>query len=138
MPKGMAFFVCVKDMKEFARSFYLSSAWRSCRKAYISYCGGLCERCLAKGLYVPGRIVHHRIHLTPNNIHNPLIALDFANLELLCDKCHNAEHEAEQKEGYRASKRNSQTTRYSIDSYGRIKISPLSEGETAPEQPAKG
>ena len=57
--------------------------------------GGLCERCYAQGMYVPGVIVHHKIHLTPENVSNPLIALDPNNLELLCRDCHAAEHEVQ-------------------------------------------
>ena len=47
----------------------------------------VCERC--GGL---ARIVHHRRYITPQNIHDPAIALDWANLEALCIDCHNAEH----------------------------------------------
>jgi len=38
------------------------------------------------------RIVHHRQHITPQNIHDPSITLGWANLEALCIDCHNAEH----------------------------------------------
>ena len=47
-------------MKEYARAFYLSPAWQNCRNTYAQSVGGLCERCLRKGLYVPGEIVHHK------------------------------------------------------------------------------
>lgn len=55
--------------------------------------GGLCERCFKNGLIVPGKIVHHKIHLTPENIANPHITLDWNNLELVCHNCHNEIHE---------------------------------------------
>lgn len=54
--------------------------------------GGLCERCLAKGLIVPAEIVHHKIYLTPLNINDPSITTNFDNLEALCRKCHGEEH----------------------------------------------
>ena len=52
----------------------------------------MCERCLAHGLYIPGEIVHHKIHLTPENISDPNVSLNFDNLELLCRNCHADEH----------------------------------------------
>lgn len=81
-------------MREFARAFYKSKAWQDCREAYIQSVHGLCERCLSKGLYIPGKIVHHKILLTPENINNPDICLNWENLELLCQDCHNKEHHA--------------------------------------------
>jgi len=53
----------------------------------------MCERCYASGKIVPGTQVHHKIRLTPHNIHRPEISLNWANLELLCDDCHHEEHE---------------------------------------------
>ena len=57
--------------KDYAQQFYGTQAWKRCRKAYASYAGGLCERCLRNGLISPGKIVHHKIHLTPENIKDP-------------------------------------------------------------------
>lgn len=79
-------------MQAWAKSFYFSPAWRSCRSAYIKRVGGLCERCLARGIYRSGEIVHHKIHLTPENIGDPTVSCAFANLELLCRDCHAQEH----------------------------------------------
>ena len=79
-------------MQEFAEKLYKSKAWQRCRKAYAAKAGGLCERCLARGLVTPGEIVHHRIHLTPNNVSDPTITMNFDNLELLCRNCHGKEH----------------------------------------------
>ena len=36
--------------------------------------------------------VHHKIPLTPENIYNPEITLNWDNLELLCSSCHSIEH----------------------------------------------
>lgn len=83
--------------KEFAKSFYNSKAWQRTRDAYKKYRGGLCERCLKEGLYVPGVIVHHKIHLTPGMMNNPDFTLNWDNLELLCKDCHALEHEDEIK-----------------------------------------
>ncbi|TCT23381.1 HNH endonuclease [Melghiribacillus thermohalophilus] len=74
-------------MKTRAEKFYKSKAWRQCRDAYYVAKHGLCERCSS-----PGKIVHHRIYLTPENINDPDISLNWNNLELLCQDCHNKEH----------------------------------------------
>ena len=79
--------------EEFARPFYGSKAWKKCRSSYKHYRMGLCERCLARGEINPGVIVHHKIHLTPENIYNRDITLSWDNLELLCRDCHDLEHE---------------------------------------------
>ena len=79
-------------MKEYARAFYKSTAWQQCRAAYIKSVGGLCERCLSEGKIVPGYIVHHKCYLTPDNINDPSVSLNFDNLEYLCQECHNQEH----------------------------------------------
>lgn len=83
--------------KEFTGGFYLSKAWRTTRNAYVKSVGGLCEECLSKGLYVPGEIVHHKIELTPDNINNPDVTLNFNNLKLVCRECHSAEHHSHAK-----------------------------------------
>ena len=74
-------------MKEFAKWFYKSKIWQRCRDAYYAFRFGICERCGGTGL-----IVHHKIELTPSNIHDSNITLNWDNLELLCQTCHNIEH----------------------------------------------
>lgn len=93
-------------MKEFARAFYKSQAWRQCRNAYAKTAGGLCERCLSKGLCSPGEIVHHKTELTPDNIDNPAVTLAWDNLQLVCRNCHAELHGAEK--------------RYRVDALGRV------------------
>ncbi|MBQ1574642.1 MAG: HNH endonuclease [Clostridiales bacterium] len=49
---------------------------------------------MQQGIYTPGEIVHHKVqHVTVDNVDNPEVTLSFANLELLCRKCHAEEHE---------------------------------------------
>lgn len=79
-------------MKEWAESFYKSKAWQKTRKAYIVSVFGLCERCRERGLLVEGKIVHHKKHLTEENINDPAVSLNPKNLEYLCQACHNEEH----------------------------------------------
>lgn len=78
--------------KEWARGFYNSEAWARCREAYIASVNGLCERCLKEGRIRPGKIVHHTVYLTPRNINDPNVSLNFSNLEYVCQECHNKEH----------------------------------------------
>ena len=78
--------------ESFARDFYRSWAWIRLAREYKRSVGGLCERCMAKGLIVRGDEVHHKIKLTPDNIGDPSIALNTDNLELLCKDCHIEEH----------------------------------------------
>lgn len=87
-------------MKEYAKAFYTSEAWKKTRIAYIKRVNGLCERCKAAGEYVPGKIVHHKKHITPKNINDPRITLSFGNLELLCEDCHNKEHKRKKNSRY--------------------------------------
>lgn len=88
--------------KEYAQQFYRSKEWKHTRLAYYKFKIGICERCGR-----PGRIVHHKEHITPENIDNPKITLSFKNLELLCDDCHNKEHKEKEK-------------RYTFDAEGNI------------------
>lgn len=80
------------NMRAFLQPFYSSGAWKDCRAAYIKSVGGLCERCLKRGRIVPGDEVHHKVRLTPGNVNDPRVALNWGNLELLCEECHKAEH----------------------------------------------
>lgn len=97
-------------MRSIDERFYKSKQWKKCRAEYIKKCGGLCERCYAQGLIVPGYIVHHKIHLNADNYQDPSIALSFDNLEYLCQMHHNEMH---------FSRKNG---RYLIDDDGTVRI----------------
>lgn len=88
-------------MKEYAKRFYKSKAWQKCRAGYAKSVGGLCERCLSRGLIVPGDIVHHKCYITPENIDDPTVTLDWNNLELLCQECHNNQHLSNNNKRYK-------------------------------------
>lgn len=94
-------------MREFAKGFYKSQAWKQCREAYAKSKGYLCERCLDKGIYRTGEIVHHRIHINPSNISEPSVLLDWKNLQLLCRECHAEMHKRTEK-------------RYTVSEDGRV------------------
>ena len=75
-------------MKEWAEAFYGSRKWRKCRNAYtrkrVGIDGGMCEICHDN----IGHIVHHKEHLTKENISDPEVALNEDNLEYVCKMCH--------------------------------------------------
>lgn len=91
--------------KEWTNGFYTSKAWRMTRDAYYALKCGTCERCAREvqdGVrriedMRPGIIVHHKKELTPENINDPVVALSFDNLELVCDEHHNRQHKAKRK-----------------------------------------
>jgi 5-methylcytosine-specific restriction endonuclease McrA len=95
--------------REFAKKFYHTQAWKKTREAYIKSVGGLCERCLAKGLIVPATMVHHKIYISPENINDTSVTLNWDNLEALCTDCHAEEHAKESK-------------RYKVDEFGRVTV----------------
>jgi 5-methylcytosine-specific restriction endonuclease McrA len=99
---------CLKMfMKPYAESFYKSKQWQDTRNAYASSVGGLCEMCKANGLYNAGEIVHHIVHITPQNINDPNVTLDWNNLMLVCRECHAKIHTETPK-------------RYVVDAWGRV------------------
>ena len=96
-------------MKEYAATFYKSKAWQHCREGYAASVGGLCEDCLKKGLITPGEIVHHKIAITPENVSDPSVTLNWDNLRLVCRNCHAVEHGA-------------RICRYTVDPIGRVTV----------------
>ncbi|MGB4660168.1 MAG: HNH endonuclease [Mobilitalea sp.] len=84
--------------QEFAKRFYNSKVWKECRASFIAVRiaidGGMCMTC-HKEL---GYIVHHMKWLTPDNINDPVIALNHDNLKYDCQTCHNQEKEGKEQE----------------------------------------
>ena len=82
------FYIGVDVMAQpWAEWFYLSKAWIDCRLAFMRSKFFICERCGGAAT-----IVHHKVYLTPKNINDPEITLNWSNLESLCQDCHNREH----------------------------------------------
>ena len=73
--------------KDWAEDFYNSKAWRECRKGYMESQYYICEVC--KGT---ARICHHKEWLTPQNISDPFITLNWDMLQAVCQDCHNKIH----------------------------------------------
>lgn len=84
-------------MQPWASRFYHSAAWLDCRAAYIAWRisidGGLCEVCRAR----LGKIVHHTVYLTPQNIGDANVTLNPKLLLYVCKKCHDDEHLRKEK-----------------------------------------
>ena len=100
--------------KDWAKKFYQSPSWVSNSKAYIASQGGECERCRAAGIEGSvAKIAHHKIRLTPDNIHDPKIAVAWDNLEALCQDCHNREHHSKPRK-----------RRYWMDTQGNVHKAP--------------
>ena len=74
-------------MKDFARDFYRSKAWRDVSTAYMTSRFYLCERCGS-----PATICHHKTFLNAQNINDPEISLNPERLECVCQDCHNKIH----------------------------------------------
>lgn len=74
--------------RPFARRFYHSAKWLTCREYVLKRDHYLCVHCSA-----PGEEVHHIIWLTPDNINDPNITLNPDNLQTVCRDCHHRLHE---------------------------------------------
>lgn len=96
-------------MKPWAEKFYKSAAWKRVRDAAIRRDAYLCVDCMKKNKLMPAEEVHHIIELTPDNIHDPKIALNLDNLVSLCKECHAARHGARER-------------RYTLDEFGHVTI----------------
>ena len=73
--------------KDFAQDFYTSQKWIRCRDGYMQSKGYVCELCGDVAV-----ICHHKEHLTPENINDPEVTLNWANLQAVCLECHNKIH----------------------------------------------
>ncbi|KSU86562.1 HNH endonuclease [Priestia veravalensis] len=73
--------------KDYAKAFYTSKEWIKCRTGFMQSKNYICERCGGVA-----NICHHKTYITPENIHDPNITLNWRNLEACCQACHNLEH----------------------------------------------
>ena len=73
--------------RDFAEAFYNSTAWIKCRDGYMQSKGYVCELCSDVAV-----ICHHKEHITPANIHDPEVTLNWSNLQSVCLECHNTIH----------------------------------------------
>lgn len=89
------------------QTFYASEKWINLRLMLIAerskeHGAVICEKCgrmISKSVDIIG---HHKIELTPENVHDYSISLNPDNVELICRKCHDKEHK---RFGYKAEKK---------------------------------
>jgi hypothetical protein len=83
------------------KSFYASEEWVRLRLLLILQRGNRCERC--KNIIPKSKdlIGHHKVELTPENVHDHHISLNPDLIELVCFDCHNKEHN---RFGYKGTK----------------------------------
>lgn len=106
----------------FAKRFYRSKAWQEARDRamtrYVETDRGvcpplMCERCFSKGVLKPAKIVHHVVHLSPENIGDQNVSLSLDNLMRVCKECHDEIH-------YGDMNQTSYTPRVRFDEEGRV------------------
>ena len=85
--------------KSFAKPFYKSKQWQDVRAMALARDNHLCAKCGA-----PAEEVHHIIHLTEENIHDPMVSMNLNNLQSLCKDCHFKEHLEDKANGMREIK----------------------------------
>ena len=68
------------------RRFYESTEWKRCKEVYLEKVNHLCERCLAKGIYEPAKIVHHKVYLTSETFKEDFMSLDAKDRLLVITK----------------------------------------------------
>lgn len=105
--------------RDFSRHVYHSARWAAIRdlamKREVTTQGfvpsGMCELCFSHGLYRPAKVVHHIVHITPENVDDPGVTLNADNLMRLCQDCHAAVHSSADYDG---------PSRYHFDEAGNI------------------
>lgn len=80
--------------REFSKDFYNSKEWKKVRSFVLMRDNYLCCHCGK-----PATEVHHKIHLTPDNVYDLKVNLNPENLVSLCRDCHFEEHRGEHGKG---------------------------------------
>ena len=74
------------------KSFYASEAWQAFRLLIISERGLRCEYCGELVTKAADLTLHHKIELTPENVHDVMISLNPDNVMVVHHDCHNKIH----------------------------------------------
>ena len=80
--------------RDFAKSFYNSKEWELTREYILKRDNYLCVNCGR-----PAEEVHHKKHLSPENINDVSVTMNPKNLVSLCKNCHFEEHRGEHGRG---------------------------------------
>lgn len=73
-------------------TFYASDAWRNLRATVIAERGLTCEYCGERVAKAAELTLHHIIELTPDNVHDAMVALNPENIMVVHHACHNTIH----------------------------------------------
>lgn len=84
------------------KSFYASEEWINLRLTLINERGNVCSHCKEIIARSKDLIGHHRVELTPENVHDVMISLNPDNIDLVCFDCHNKMHN---RFGYKAERK---------------------------------
>ena len=103
-----------QQWRETVAAFYASGTWIACARAYRR-AHPLCECCLKNWEINTAQEVHHKIKLSPLNINDPDVTMNWDNLEALCGECHRKEHHRQRRE--ETGKR-----RWSVDENGNVSV----------------
>jgi len=74
------------------QTFYASDKWRNFRLLTINERGLKCEYCGERVAIARELTIHHKIELTPDNVHDALISLNPDNVMVVHHSCHNKIH----------------------------------------------
>ena len=85
------------NWREEQQKFYGCILWKELRDSVMVERHGLCEECLKNGIITAATVVHHRVHVGPENINDPSITLNPDNLVCLCDRHHKLAHSRERR-----------------------------------------
>jgi len=83
------------------RTFYASDLWINLRLRLILERGLICQHCGQRVARAEELTVHHIQELTPDNVHDAMIALNPDNLLLVHHGCHNRIHRRARRQGQR-------------------------------------
>lgn len=76
-----------------AKKFYNSKEWRALRERLVVEAKFRCAHCGEDYLKDSTQLVGHHIkELTPANVNDANVALNPANIEIICRRCHDKEH----------------------------------------------
>lgn len=81
------------------KKFYKSAKWQKAREIALMRDKYLCVLCAKEGRVTNADVVHHKIHLSEDNVDNPEIALNDKNLMSLCAEHHSLVHKGEHAKG---------------------------------------
>lgn len=101
--------------RKFAEQFYASKVWHDTREYVLKRDCYLCRDCQT----LPAEEVHHIVWLTPDNINDPKVSVNPANLISLCRGCHRLRHDKQTRTSPKA-KPLCETTRIIFDDDGNI------------------